>query len=91
MVLKGACEDVVGAPPEAEEGAEEEGCAEAVVDAPDTMTAELRSIRKSMMGGNGGGLRSSSDSQWARYRVFWTCLPDIAPANAPLCVPQGPR
>lgn len=42
MGLEGAGEEVVGSPPEAEEGAEEEGGEEAVVDAADAVAFVLR-------------------------------------------------
>lgn len=41
VVLEGACEDIIGAPPEAEEGAEEEGRAEPVEDAANAVVFEL--------------------------------------------------
>lgn len=44
VVLEGAGEDVVGAPPETEESSEEEGRAEAVVDAADAVVLELHGL-----------------------------------------------
>lgn len=42
--MQSSCEDVVGAPPEAEEGAEEESCTETVVKTTDAMIFELEHV-----------------------------------------------
>jgi len=72
VICEEAREDVVGAPPEEEEGAEKEGRCEAVVDAVNAVDAVLRHAQLARKSYNRLlALQSSRSSRWAHGKASW--------------------
>lgn len=85
MSLESAREDVVSAPPKAEEGSEKKGRAKTMVNTTNTMVFELRRFVSGYVSVRGiiRHVQSSASSQWDRCITFCSYRLRTAPVVVP--------